>query len=94
MQALQGDHSYCNERSSWLREPNVQKWIDGNTVLTYYNIGSLLVLKKGHPCGENLWEVVKLGADIRLKCTKCGRLVIIPRIELNKKIKRVKEKEK
>ena len=59
-----------------------------------YDIGSLLILKKGHPCGENLWEVVKLGADIRLKCTKCGRLVIIPRIELNKKIKKVKEKEK
>jgi hypothetical protein len=59
-----------------------------------YDIGSLLVLKKGHPCGENLWEVVKLGADIRLKCTKCGRLIIVPRIELNKKIKKVKEKEK
>ena len=58
-----------------------------------YNIGSLLVLKKGHPCGENLWEVVKLGADIRLKCTKCGRLVIIPRIELNKKIKKIIERE-
>lgn len=58
-----------------------------------YNVGSLLVLKKGHPCGENLWEVVKLGADIRLKCTKCGRIVIIPRIELNKKIKKVLEKE-
>ena len=59
-----------------------------------YNIGSLLVLKKGHPCGENLWEVVKLGADIRLKCTKCGRLVIIPRIELNKKIKKIIERNK
>lgn len=59
-----------------------------------YSIGSLLVLKKGHPCGENLWEVVKLGADIRLKCTKCGRLIIIPRLELNKKIKKVKEREK
>ena len=59
-----------------------------------YNVGSLLVLKKGHPCGENLWEVVKLGADIRLKCTKCGRLIIIPRLELNKKIKKIKEKEK
>ncbi len=58
-----------------------------------YNVGSLLVLKKGHPCGENLWEVVKLGADIRLKCTKCGRLVIIPRLDLNKKIKKIKEKE-
>ncbi len=59
-----------------------------------YDIGSLLVLKKGHPCGENMWEVVKLGADIRLKCTKCNRLIIIPRIELNKKIKKVIEKEK
>ena len=58
-----------------------------------YTVGSKLILKKGHPCGENLWEVIKLGADIRLKCTKCGRIVIIPRIELNKKIKKVKEKE-
>ena len=58
-----------------------------------YKLGSLLVLKKGHPCGENLWEVAKLGADIRLKCTKCGRLVIIPRIELNKKIKKIIERE-
>ena len=59
-----------------------------------YDLGSLLVLKKGHPCGENLWEVVKLGADIRLKCTKCNRLIIIPRIDLNKKIKKIIEREK
>lgn len=57
-----------------------------------YDIGNLVVLKKGHPCGENLWEIVKLGADIRIKCTKCGRIVIIPRIEFNKKIKKVIEK--
>lgn len=57
-----------------------------------YDIGNLVVLKKGHPCGENLWEIVKLGADIRIKCTKCGRIVIIPRIEFNKKIKKVMEK--
>ena len=59
-----------------------------------YNIGSLVVMKKGHPCGENLWEVIKLGADIRLKCTKCGRIVIIPRLDLNKKIKKVRERDK
>ncbi len=57
-----------------------------------YDVGNLVVLKKGHPCGENLWEIVKLGADIRIKCTKCGRIVIIPRIEFNKKIKKVMEK--
>ena len=58
-----------------------------------YEVGSKVVLKKGHPCGENLWEVVKLGADIRLKCTKCGRIVLLPRIEFNKKIKKIIEKE-
>ena len=58
-----------------------------------YKIGSLVVLKKGHPCGENLWEVVRLGADIRIKCTKCGRIVLLPRIEFNKKIKKVIEKD-
>ena len=58
-----------------------------------YDVSNLVVLKKGHPCGENLWEIVKLGADIRIKCTKCGRIVIIPRLEFNKKIKKVIEKD-
>lgn len=58
-----------------------------------YKVGNLVVMKKGHPCGENLWEIIKLGVDIRIRCTKCGRIVIIPRIEFNKKIKKVLEKE-
>lgn len=56
-----------------------------------YGLGSLVVMKKGHPCGENLWEIIRLGADIRIKCTKCGRIVMIPRVEFNKKIKKVME---
>lgn len=59
-----------------------------------YNVGDLLVLKKGHPCGENLWEVVKLGVDIRLRCRKCGHLVLLPRVDLNKKIKKIIEGDK
>lgn len=54
-----------------------------------YDLGSKVVMRKGHPCGENLWEIVRLGADIRIKCVKCGRVVMIPRIEFNKKIKKV-----
>ena len=54
-----------------------------------YTLGTKVVLKKGHPCGENLWEVVRLGADIKLKCLKCGRLVMLPRIEFNKKINKI-----
>lgn len=58
-----------------------------------YDIGSLVVMKKGHPCGENLWEVIRLGADIKIKCMKCGRMVMIPRIDFNKKIVKVTNKE-
>ena len=58
-----------------------------------YDIGSLVVMKKGHPCGENLWEVIRLGADIKIKCSKCGRMVMIPRIDFNKKITKVIKKE-
>ena len=54
-----------------------------------YTMGSKLILKKGHPCGANEWEVVRLGADIKIKCLGCGRTVLVPRIELNKKIKKV-----
>ena len=56
-----------------------------------YQVGTHLILKKGHPCGTNEWEVVRLGVDIKHKCCNCGRTVLIPRIELNKKIKKVKE---
>ena len=59
-----------------------------------YSVGDRVVLKKGHPCGENLWEIVRLGADIKIRCTGCGRTVMIPRIELNKKIKKIMEKGK
>lgn len=59
-----------------------------------YTLGDRVILKKGHPCGTNDWEIVRLGADIKLKCTGCGRLIFMPRIEFNKKIKKIIEKEK
>ena len=54
-----------------------------------YDIGSQVVMKKGHPCGANLWEVIRLGADIKIKCLNCGRVVMIPRVEFNKKLKKI-----
>lgn len=50
-------------------------------------------MKKGHPCGENLWKVVRLGVDIKIECQKCGRVVMIPRIDFEKKIKKIVDKE-
>lgn len=54
-----------------------------------YELGTVLEMKKAHPCGENKWEVIRLGADIKIKCLKCGRVVMIPRIEFNKKMKKI-----
>lgn len=54
-----------------------------------YKIGSVVVMKKPHPCGENKWEITRVGADIKIKCLKCGRSIMIPRIEFNKKLKNI-----
>ncbi len=54
-----------------------------------YKLGSHVIMKKDHPCGTNLWEVVRLGADIKIKCINCGRCIMLPRIEFDKKLKKV-----
>lgn len=54
-----------------------------------YNLGTKVIMKKQHPCGTNLWEIVRIGADIKIKCIACGRIVMLPRIEFNKKIKKI-----
>ena len=51
-------------------------------------LGDVLELKKGHPCGANRWEVTRLGADIKLKCQGCGRIVMLPRARLERRVKR------
>ncbi len=56
-----------------------------------YGLGTKVIMKKAHPCGTNLWEITRLGADIKLKCINCGRLVMIPRVEFNKKLKKIVE---
>lgn len=54
-----------------------------------YSLGNIVEMKKGHPCGANEWEIIRLGADIKIKCVNCGRVVMISRIEFNKKIKKI-----
>lgn len=57
-----------------------------------YTIGSIVEMKKAHPCGTNNWEITRVGADIKIKCTNCGRTIMIPRIEFNKKLKKIVSK--
>ena len=57
-----------------------------------YDLGSIVIMKKVHPCGTNKWEIVRIGTDIKIKCLNCGRVVMLPRIEFDRKIKKVVEK--
>ena len=55
-------------------------------------LDDVLVLRKTHPCGGDTWRVVRLGADIGVRCTTCGRRVLIARSELERDIKRFVER--
>ncbi len=54
-----------------------------------YTLGTKVIMKKQHPCGTNFWEIVRLGADIKIKCLNCSRTILIPRVEFNKKLKKI-----
>jgi hypothetical protein len=54
-----------------------------------YKLDSIVEMKKMHPCGNNQWVVLRLGVDIKIKCLKCGRVIMIPRQEFSKKMKKV-----
>ena len=52
-----------------------------------FAIGDVVRLKKSHPCGSVDWTVVRLGADIGLKCHGCGRRVLLARRDLERRLK-------
>ncbi len=52
-------------------------------------LGDVVQMKKKHPCGGDLWEIVRTGMDIRIKCQKCGRQVLMPRETFEKRVKKI-----
>ena len=52
-------------------------------------LGATIQLKKKHPCGGDRWEVLRLGADVKILCLTCRRQVMLDRAELEKRIKRI-----
>lgn len=54
-----------------------------------FKLGDVVRMKKKHPCGSYNWEVTRMGADIKIKCVGCGRLVMIPRMEFEKRMVKV-----
>ena len=52
-------------------------------------MGDKLEMKKNHPCGGKLFEVLRAGMDFRIRCEKCGREVMVPRVKIERNIKKV-----
>ncbi len=57
-----------------------------------YELNDIVEMKKQHPCGTNAWKIIRMGMDIRIKCTGCDHSVLIPRKKFESKLKRVLEK--
>lgn len=52
-------------------------------------VGDILKMKKAHPCGSKEWEVLRTGADFRLKCVGCGHQIMIARRQAEKNIREI-----
>ena len=52
------------------------------------DLNDIIQMKKPHACGEDKWQVTRLGADIKLKCTKCNHEIMMDRLEVYKKMKK------
>ena len=55
-------------------------------------VGSIIKMKKQHPCGSFEWEVLRIGADFRLKCAGCSHQIMIARKIVEKNVKEIREK--
>lgn len=59
-----------------------------------FELGDIVQMKKKHPCGTDEFEITRVGADIKIKCTGCGRVIMIPRSKFVKDAKKIVVKEK
>ncbi len=53
------------------------------------NVNDIILTKKPHPCGASNWVVIRVGADVKIKCLGCGRIVMLTPSELSKRLKKV-----
>jgi hypothetical protein len=54
---------------------------------TDIRLGDIVRMRKPHPCGSSQWEVVRLGADIGIRCQVCARRVLLPRSQFLRQVK-------
>lgn len=52
-------------------------------------VGDTLTMKKAHPCGSKDWQVLRVGADFRLRCVGCGHEIMGPRSHFEKNVRKI-----
>ena len=57
-----------------------------------YDLNDIVEMKKAHPCETNRWKIIRMGMDIKIECTGCGHIVMLPRREFERKMKKILEK--
>ena len=57
-----------------------------------FAVGDIIRMKKPHPCGTYEWEILRVGADFRLKCTGCGHQAMVPRKLVEKNTREIIKK--
>ena len=65
---------------------------DGCLERLNYEVGDVVKLKKPHPCGSSEWEILRVGADFRLKCMGCGHMIMVPRRLVEKNTRELRKK--
>lgn len=59
------------------------------TQILKLSVGDTLELKKNHPCGSKTFTVLRIGSDVRIVCTGCGRDMTLERVKLEKSIRKI-----
>ena len=54
-----------------------------------FAVGDQVKMKKTHPCGSDRWEIMRTGADFRIRCLGCNRSVMLPRPKFEKAVKAI-----
>jgi len=57
-----------------------------------FDLNDIVEMKKPHACGANRWQIIRVGADIKIQCTQCQHIVMMSRRDFTRKMKKVLEK--
>ncbi|MHB1314949.1 MAG: DUF951 domain-containing protein [Christensenellales bacterium] len=54
-----------------------------------FEVNDIVQTRKQHPCGSDKWKIIRTGADVKIKCLQCSRIVMMDRAEFTKRIKKI-----